>query len=94
MNGVLGMTNLVLATQLTDEQREYVETARLSADFLLTVLNDILDFSKIEAGRLDLNPVDFSLKDCLEQTGACSVCRSRTRSWTIPCRSRTTFPTG
>jgi signal transduction histidine kinase/ActR/RegA family two-component response regulator len=68
MNGVLGMTNLVLATQLTDEQREYVETARLSADFLLTVLNDILDFSKIEAGRLDLSPVDFSLKDCLEQT--------------------------
>ena len=46
-----------------------METARLSADFLLTVLNDILDFSKIEAGRLDLNPVDFSLKDCLEQTG-------------------------
>jgi len=69
MNGVLGMTNLVLATQLTDEQREYVETARLSADFLLTVLNDILDFSKIEAGRLDLNLVDFSLKECLEQTG-------------------------
>jgi signal transduction histidine kinase/CheY-like chemotaxis protein len=69
MNGVIGMTNLVLATQLTDEQREYVETARLSADFLLTVLNDILDFSKIEAGRLDLSPVDFSLKDCLEQTG-------------------------
>jgi len=69
MNGVLGMTNLVLATQLSDEQREYVETARLSADSLLTVLNDILDFSKIEAGRLDLNPIDFSLKDCLEQIG-------------------------
>ena len=69
MNGVLGMTNLVLATELTEEQREYVETARLSADFLLTVLNDILDFSKIEAGRLDLNPVDFSLQDCLEQIG-------------------------
>ena len=69
MNGVLGMTNLVLGTQLTDEQREYVETARLSADFLLTVLNDILDFSKIEAGRLDLSPVEFSLRDCLEQAG-------------------------
>ena len=69
MNGVLGMTNLVLTTELTEEQREYVETARLSADFLLTVLNDILDFSKIEAGRLDLNPVDFSLSDCLEQIG-------------------------
>jgi len=69
MNGVLGMTNLVLATKLNEEQREYVETARLSANFLLTVLNDILDFSKIEAGRLDLNPVEFSLKECLEQPG-------------------------
>jgi signal transduction histidine kinase/CheY-like chemotaxis protein len=69
MNGVLGMTNLVLATQLTGEQREYLETACLSADSLLTVLNDILDFSKIEAGRLDLNPIDFSLRECLEQIG-------------------------
>jgi signal transduction histidine kinase/ActR/RegA family two-component response regulator len=69
MNGVLGMTNLVLATQLTEEQREYLETACLSADSLLTVLNDILDFSKIEAGRLDLNPIDFSLRECLEQIG-------------------------
>ena len=68
MNGVLGMTDMVLATQLSTEQREYLETARLSASFLLAILNDILDFSKIEAGRLDLNPIEFSLQDCLEQT--------------------------
>jgi signal transduction histidine kinase/CheY-like chemotaxis protein/streptogramin lyase len=69
MNGILGMTDMVLATTLTVEQREYLETARFSADSLLTLLNDILDFSKIEAGRLDLDPIEFSLGECLSQTG-------------------------
>ena len=68
MNGVLGMTDLVLGTPLTEEQREYVETARLSAHSLLTLLNDVLDFSKIEAGRLDLNPMVFSLRQCASET--------------------------
>ena len=66
MNGVLGMTDLVLATDLKADQREYLEAARYSADSLLTILNDILDFSKIEAGRLDLNPIEFSLRSSLE----------------------------
>jgi signal transduction histidine kinase/CheY-like chemotaxis protein/streptogramin lyase len=68
LNGVLGMTDLVLATHLQPEQREYLKTARQSAESLLTILNDILDFSKIEAGRLELNPVEFSLAHCLERT--------------------------
>jgi signal transduction histidine kinase/ligand-binding sensor domain-containing protein/CheY-like chemotaxis protein len=68
MNGVLGMTDLVLSTELRPDQREYLESARHAADSLLVILNDILDFSKIEAGRLDLNPVEFSLRDCLENT--------------------------
>ncbi|HLH40602.1 MAG TPA: ATP-binding protein [Bryobacteraceae bacterium] len=68
MNGVIGMTDLVLATPLTAEQREYLKTARLSATSLLTVLNDVLDFSKIEAGRMELNPIEFSLRLLLEET--------------------------
>lgn len=68
MNGILGMTSLMLATPLSNEQQDYLETARASANSLLTVLNDILDFSKIEAGRLDLNPMEFSLAELIQQT--------------------------
>jgi signal transduction histidine kinase/DNA-binding response OmpR family regulator len=66
LNGVMGMTDLALETQLNPEQREYLETVKMSGDSLLTVINDILDFSKIEAGKIDLEAADFSLRDCLE----------------------------
>src|SRR5262245_55221426 len=65
MNGILGMTELTLGTDLTREQRDYLETAKSSAEALLGILNDILDFSKIEAGKLDLDPHNFDLRECL-----------------------------
>ncbi len=68
MNGVIGMTEILARTSLTDTQRHYVETIHNSGDTLLTLINDILDFSKIEAGKLEIQSVPIDLRDIVERT--------------------------
>ncbi len=67
INGILGMTELALDTDLTSEQREYLVMAKQSSEVLLEVINDILDFSKVESGKLDLECIEFVLGDCIAQ---------------------------
>jgi PAS domain S-box-containing protein len=86
MNGIMGMIELALQTELTPLQREYLTMAQASAETLLALLNDILDLSKIEAGRLELDQVDFDLRQVVEQVIDIIAPRAAQRGLELICR--------
>ncbi|MDI6451901.1 ATP-binding protein, partial [Anaerobaca lacustris] len=92
MNGIIGMTGLLLDTELTDEQREYVQIVQSSGDSLLALINDILDFSKIEAGKLDLEAIDFDIRDVLEDFGPMMAMRANEKGLEFICAAHPDVP--
>ncbi|MDQ3623708.1 MAG: response regulator [Verrucomicrobiota bacterium] len=94
MNGVMGMTALALDTLLTQEQREYLNMVKSSAEALLSVLDDILDFSKIEAGKLNLERVDFALRETLGDTLKALGGRAQEKGTKLACHFHPDVPDG
>jgi signal transduction histidine kinase/ligand-binding sensor domain-containing protein/CheY-like chemotaxis protein len=92
MNGIVGMTELALGTDLNPEQYEYLGMIKYSADSLLTVINDILDFSKVEAGKLDFEPIDFNLRDSLDDTLRLVAFRADQKGLEVVCELSETVP--
>ena len=86
MNAIIGMTDLTLQTRLTSQQREYLRTARESAEALMTIIDDILDVSKIEARRLTLERVPFSVRDTIEDSVRLLAPRADQKGLELSCR--------
>ena len=93
MNGIIGMTELALDTPLTAEQRDYLSLVKSSADSLLHIINDILDFSKIEAGKLELEEIDFRIRELFRDTLKTLAQRSEAKNLELCARVSPKVPT-
>ncbi len=92
MNGVIGMTEVLLGTELTHEQRDYLQIVKQSAHALMQLINDILDFSKIEAGKLDLESIQFSLREVLGDTLLTIATRAAEKNLELACHIPSNVP--
>jgi PAS domain S-box-containing protein len=93
MNAVIGMTELVLGTPLSAQQKEYLWTVKTSADSLLALLNQILDLSKIEAGQLELDEVDFDLRSAMENAADMLAVKADEAGLELTCHIKPDVPT-
>ena len=94
MNGIIGMTELAMGTDLTLEQREYLEIVRSSGEALLGLINDILDLSKIEAGKVEIDRIDFELRYALDETVRSLAPRAHQKGLELALRVAPGVPSG
>jgi PAS domain S-box-containing protein len=92
MNAILGMTELALETELTEDQRQCLKTVKSAGDNLLGIINDLLDFSKIEAGKLELAPADFSLRAAVGDTLRALAVRAHRKGLELVCHVQPDVP--
>ena len=92
MNGVIGMTGLLMDTELTDEQRDYIKTVQSCGEALMVIINDILDFSKIEAGKLEIETLDFDIRDVLEDFAGIMALRANEKGLEFLCAASPEVP--
>ncbi len=92
MNGIIGMTEIALETDLSAEQRRYLETVRSSGEALLSIINDVLDFSKIEARKLEIEHVDFDLRDQISDTMDVLAFRAHSKGLELACHIPVDMP--